>query len=156
MNRKMLIASILAAALALAPAAPAVAEPGGQDYAKILLGLLAAGAIVNALQNERERERQAQRNRNQPTAWVRDRHHGQNRGRGQGRFVLPARCEFEVRTRSGWTDVLGKTCLDNAGVRVSRLPNECAFEVRTERGRRTVYGERCLRDYGYRVEAGRR
>jgi hypothetical protein len=156
MTRKMLIASMLAAALALAPAAPAIAQPGGEDYAKVLLGLLAAGAIVNALQNERERERQAQRNRYQPVEWERDRHHGHNHRRGQGRFVLPARCEFEVRTRRGWTDVLGKTCLENEGVRVSRLPDACAFEVRTERGRRTVYGERCLRDFGYRVEAGRR
>lgn len=153
MTRKMLIASLLAAGLALAPAAPALAAPDGEDYAKILLGLLAVGAIANALENERDRERAAERARNRPTDWRDhdDRRHGRRGDRG-----LPERCAFEVRTDRGWRSVFGRACLEREGVRVSRLPERCEFAVRTERGRRSVFGERCLRDYGYRVEAGRR
>lgn len=153
MTRKTLIASLLAAALALAPAAPAFAAPDGEDYAKILLGLLAAGAIVNALENERERERAAERSRQTPV-YRDDDGWGRHREGPRHRF-LPARCEFEVRTDRGWTDVLGKRCLEREGIRVGRLPERCEMRVRTHEGRSTVFGERCLRDYGYRVEARR-
>jgi hypothetical protein len=153
MKRKLLIASLLAAGLALAPATHALAAPDSEDYAKILLGLLAVGAIVNALENQRERERAAERARNRPAEW---RGHDRPRqGRGGDRW-LPARCAFDVRTGRGWSSVFGRACLEREGVRVSRLPDRCAFDVRTERGRRVVYGEECLIDHGFRVEAGRR
>jgi hypothetical protein len=147
MIRKFATATVLSAALALAPTAPAVASPDGEDYARVLLGLLAIGAIANALENERDREAAARR-RHDPVpqpGW----HDGRRR-------ELPARCEFEVRTRHGWTEVFGKRCLEEQGVRVSRLPEACAFDVRTDYGRRSVYGAECLEDYGYRVEARRR
>lgn len=153
MNRKTIIAAVVAVALALSPfaARPVAAEPGGQDYARILLGLLAAGAIAKALENERERERESQRvTRERPyeDPFTRD-------DRRHRSYWLPERCEFDVRTRQGWTSAYGLHCLEREGVRVSRLPSRCAFDIRTDRGLRTVYGSRCLRDHGYRVEARR-
>lgn len=151
MLRKTLFASALSGALAFAPmtATPAFAAPDAEDYAKILLGILAVGAIANALENERERERAVTRRVPLPNEQGHRGGHRRHRG-------LPARCEFEVRTRRGYRDVFGRHCLERAGVRVDRLPEACEFEIRTERGWRTVYGSRCLRDYGYRVEARRR
>jgi hypothetical protein len=150
MIRKTLFASALAGALALTSvtAQPAFAAPDGEDYAKILLGILAAGAIAKALENERDRERAAERARQDPV-WVPDNRRHRSRD-------LPQRCEFEVRTRHGWTDVFGKRCLEREGVRIGRLPDACEFDVRTDRGRRSVFGARCLRDYGWTVEARRR
>ena len=154
MLRKTLIATALSGALAFTGSAtPAVAAPDGEDVAKILLGLAAVGIIANALQNERERENAAARRRYDPAP---PRDHGRRGGRGGHWRELPARCEFAVRTRRGWTEVFGRHCLEREGVRVNRLPDQCEFRIRTDRGRRTVYGSECLEDYGYTVEARRR
>ena len=146
MLRKTLIATALSGALAFTGAAtPAAAEPGGQDIARVLLGLAIVGAIANAADNRRDREAATARRQHDP---VPPRDHG----RGQWR-ELPARCEFAVRTRRGWTEVFGKRCLEREGVRVNRLPDQCEFRIRTQEGRRQVYGADCLENHGYTVEA---
>lgn len=154
MFRKTLIATALSGALAFTGAAPAFAEPGGQDYARVLFGLLALGAIANAVEDRREdRENKAvpAHGTYDPEPYWRDQ---DRRGGRRDRWrVLPARCEFAVRTRGGWADVLSKRCLEREGVRVNRLPERCEFRVRTDRGRRSVFGSDCLERYGYTVEA---
>lgn len=145
MARNRILATCLAAALALSAAAPmpAAAAPDAEDYAKVILGLVALGVVTHALRENREnndRERVSRRDR--------------ERLRERQRQI--AACQFEVRTRDGWADVYGRRCLDRAGVRVDRLPRECAFRVRARGETSVVYGERCLEDYGYRFEARRR
>ncbi len=137
MVRNKMIATLLAAVLAFSPAVstPASAAPDAEDYARVMLGLLALGVLVETLDNDRDRRL--------------DRRESE-RARSMHRRI--AACEFEVRTRNGWRDVYGSRCLERAGVRVSRLPRDCAFRVRGERGNSVVYGERCLEDYGYRFE----
>lgn len=130
-SRKSVIATLLAAAVALVAVGSAPARAGQlTDFEKGLLGLLAVGVIVKLIEDDRRRG-------------------------GNGR-VLPASCEFDVHTRDGWRRVLGQRCLEDAGVRTARLPSQCAFEVRTDWGRRTVYGSRCLQNAGWRIVAHRR
>jgi hypothetical protein len=152
MFRKTFIATALSGALAFTGAAtPAVAAPDGEDVAKVLLGLAAIGIIANALENERKSEAVPAHGTYDPEPYWRDR---DRRGGRRGHFrALPARCEFAVRTRRGWTEVFGKHCLEREGVRVNRLPDRCEFRIRTDRGRRTVYGSQCLERHGYTVEA---
>ena len=166
MIRKTLITATLAAALVFSPltSAPARAD---NDVGKILLGAIALGVVVNAIEKKRDRdqaEEQSQhvdRGRHQPPYGERPRHGQRPPVEVPGRFrprnrVLPAQCEFDVRTWDGRTDVLGARCMERAGVRVNRLPNRCEFSIPSPRGPRTVFGKRCLRHEGYTVEARRR
>jgi hypothetical protein len=128
LRRRSLIATFMAAALALAAVGSAPARAGQlTDFEKALLGLLAVGVIAKLIEE--------------------DPHRG-----GRGR-VLPASCAFDVHTRDGWRRVLGRACLEGSGVRTARLPRQCAFEWRGDLGRRTVYGARCLEDAGWRIVA---
>ena len=149
MTRKTLLATALAGTMAFTSilATPATAAPDAEDYALTLLGLLAIGAIANAADDKNDRNREVTRGGGY---WDHN-----DRGRHNRSRILPRRCEFETRTRRGWTDVLGESCLERHGVRVDRLPDRCEFQVRTERGRRTVFGSDCLEDRGYRIEPRR-
>ncbi len=149
MIRKTLITTALAAALAIGPLTATPAAADSDDVAKLLLGAIALGVVVHAIDKNRDRNDEATHGPHNPVdpGWGRPPHR---------RYALPARCEFEVRTRQGRREVFGERCLEREGVRVNRLPNRCEFDVWTERGRRTVFGSRCLREHGYRVEARRR
>jgi hypothetical protein len=157
MIRKMLIASALAGTMALTSVAatPAIAAPDAEDIAKTALGLIVLGAIVSAANDQDRRRDEVSRGSNNHNDDYRDDGRWGGHRRDSWR-ILPARCEFETRTRRGWADVFGRRCLSREGVNVNRLPDRCEFEIRTDRGERTVYGKRCLEDRGYRVEARRR
>ena len=172
MIRKTLVTSALAFALALSPLAHRPAEAAeGEDIARLLLGLVVVGAVVNALDNgDNGRNEQPSRatNHYDDDDWYRTDRYGErgwdHAGRGWvppghrrlGRRELPSHCMVELRNRRDRAQVYGERCLERAGVRVGRLPQACAFDIRTERGRRTIYGARCLQEFGYRTEARRR
>lgn len=148
MFRKTLAATALSGALALgAIATPAAAEPGGQDYARVLLGIVTLGVLVDALNDD---DKRAVSRRGDD--YYRDNRYDP-RGAYRYRATLPARCEFTVRGRNGRTNVFGESCLRREGVRVNRLPQRCEFRIRTDRGRRTVFASDCLENYGYTTEA---
>lgn len=180
MIRKTLITSALACALALAPLSPRPAAAAeGEDIARLLLGLVVVGAVVNALDNGRGEAPSRATNRYDDEDWYRsdddddrrwippgqawdppghawgrrDDHRG---NRHWGRRELPSYCMVELRNRRDRAQVFGERCLERAGVRVNRLPQACAFDIRTDRGRRTIYGARCLQEFGYRVADARR
>ncbi len=157
-SRKTFKATLLAAVLAVSSVAvtPARAAPDGEDFIKGAIGIIALGALVNAIEKDRNRRTTPSRaptyQHYDPPRYQPPRH---DPPRGHASRELPAQCLFDVRTRDGWRSVYGRNCMEQFGVRVNRLPRDCAFEVRTDHGRNTVYGQRCLVRSGYRVEARR-
>lgn len=164
MFRKTLIASALSGALALTSfATPVAADPGGQDYARALVGALAVGALAKAISDNKKSDtpvqyyRDDRRNDWRDNNWRDGRRDGWRDDRRGGWRGLSARCEFKVQSRrGGWIDVFGEDCLRQDGIRVNQLPRQCEFTIRTQRGNRDVYGEDCLRGYGYSLDARRR
>lgn len=148
MFRKTLVATALSGALAISGfATPAAAEPGGQDYARVLLGIVTLGVLADAIDNNNRSNRvETRRDNNRYDRDFRDHRRG-------GWNLLPSRCEYTVRGRNGRTNVFGESCLQQEGVRVNRLPQQCEFRIRTDRGRRTVYASECLENHGFTTEA---
>lgn len=142
MTRK-LTAAVAAAAIAISGmfATPAAALDQDETL-RLLLGALAVGVLVKELNDKNKDELRA----NQVD---RRSQHVSSRYR-----TIPSECVFEVRTRRGWRDVVGKRCVERSSFR-GQLPAACAFEVRGERRDRTVYSVNCLRDRGLKVGANR-
>ena len=152
--KSRLIATVLAGALALTAATtvPASALDQGERN-RLVLGL-GALAVIGALANQNNKSSGGYVDHND-NRWD-DRYDNRRHDRGRdNRAWLPSSCQFSVKTRHGTQSVLGKSCLNQSDVRVSRLPSNCEFDIRTNHGQRTVYGSRCLQDRGYRIEARR-
>ena len=157
---KYLLATALAAALALtAGAAPAQTGSREDDIAKLLFGLATVGIIAHAI-NERD-------DRNKDTVPARDGRSGGSGG-GQGNHggwsqganrdglgiparqrVLPAACFTRVDTRRGPVRMFGYRCLQNTYRFADRLPARCAVTVRGPQHLRRGYDPQCLRSFGF-------
>lgn len=140
---RKLTATLAAAAVALTGITATPAFAIGEREEDILKLMLGAGAIALLVDRANDKKRQADHNRY--------RHDYRHDARGR---IIPGECVFDVRTRDGRRNVVGKRCVEQSGFR-GRLPQDCAFQIRTNRGPTTVYGQRCLRDRGYRIEAAR-
>ena len=125
---KKLIATVLAASIALTSvsALPAAAKPN--DGAKILGGLAALYILSRVIKdNDRRRPAPAPV---QPT--------------------VPNRCLKTFYTPKGAIRAYGAHCVAKQAPRLS-LPQQCKRRINTDYGRRNVYGPYCLRENGYRV-----
>jgi hypothetical protein len=156
--KSRLIASVLAAALALTAitASPAAALDQGERN-RLVLGL-GALAIIGALASHSQGSSGGYVGHNDnrwDDRYDRDGRYDRDRRYHSNRNWLPAGCQFAIKTRYGTQNVLGQSCLSQSDIRTSYLPSSCAFEIRTSRGQRTVYGARCLEQKGYRIEARR-
>ncbi len=154
---KSLMATALAAALALTGSViPVQADTREEDIAKLLFGLAAAGLIAHAIneRNDRDKDRAPART-DRPGAgqgttegWS----HGGNRGgiRIPSHLrVLPATCFTRVDTRKGPVRMFGQRCLQYSYRFADRLPARCEITVRGQQHPRRGYDPRCLREYGF-------
>lgn len=144
-----LIATALAASLALGGAAKPAKAATAEEIAAILAGLAIVGVIASATSNKNRAQAST---RDAPLTVI-----GRNDGKAQSRNVLPADCLVQVRTNRGVRNLAGERCLERNGVRTSRLPDRCEVQVRVDRGVRDAYGQRCLEQAGFRFrDTGRR
>ncbi len=125
---KKLMATVLAASLALTSigATPAMAKPN--DGVRILQGLAALYIISRVIKDNKRPSRRAAA----PT--------------------LPNRCLKTFYTGRGTTRAYGAHCVSQYAPRLS-LPQQCKRRISTDYGRRNVYGPNCLREHGYSVAA---
>ncbi len=138
---KSLIASILAATIAVtSTATPAMANDREDEIAKLLFGL-AAVAIIGKAINDRNDNRRAQVTVT-PTR-PRDVSIPQNRR------VLPSQCFRRIDTWDGPVRMFGRRCLERNYAFADRLPQRCAFSVQGPRHVRYGYRPRCLRNAGF-------
>jgi len=164
---KTLTAGLTALSLILIPAAPVQAQNNNSDANKIILGLLAAGAIGLAIKNNRSdgkssvtvqttpRHQQA----HQPRQGA---HNHANTNRDERRAntrrhravdPVPGRCFRRVETaRGGYQGVFTKRCLDRRYRDASTLPRQCVVRIGGRDGNRRGYDASCLRDFGYRSD----
>ena len=152
---KLLTAGLTALSLILIPAAPVQAQNDNHNAGKILLGILAAGALGLAIQNNH--------NNGKPRASVRitprdQRAHQPQRNthnirRQQTVDLLPGRCFRRVETgRGGYQGVYPKRCLDRRYRDAHTLPRQCVVRIGGHNGSRRGYEASCLRDFGYRSD----
>ncbi len=142
---KKIIASVLAATIAMTSvgATPAIAKPS--EGVRILQGLAALYVISRVIEGNKDDRRPAM------TPNPRQDHVTRNPPR-QRRHMLnvPSQCLKTFNTRRGETQAYGSRCVKNNAPRLS-LPQDCKRRISTDRGRRIVYGRHCLRQHGYSV-----
>ncbi len=140
---KRLIATLLAASLALTSvaAAPARAADSG-EIGRFLLGagtlFIIGSAIANSDRRYRDSDRYVNRRDFGPAHRVKPR-----------RKVVPSACLRFNRWDNGPRRFFGKRCLRNNMRHFGRLPGGCQRTVWTHNGRRTVFAARCLRRNGW-------
>ena len=147
MTRKIL-ATVLAASIALTSVGAAPAQAGSRDDQ---IGQLIAGAITLFIfskvveankRNDRARARPAPvptPSRPKPSRISK---------------ILPDECFFNANDRFGQRGVYGKRCLRDVMPNANRLPAHCEDRVRIRNGRRAnVYDARCLFRDGYKNAA---
>lgn len=155
MTRK-LIATILAAALAVTSVNAGPAQAGDRDAIKIIVGATALAIIGSALVAEQNRNRQApvyQQPRHQPQPPVQDRWQHRHQDKWQGRhenrrqrYTLSRECLMSVRGQEGWTQGYALRCAQNT-TRVE-LPSDCVRRNYAQ-GPRLYYSAHCLRRNGF-------
>lgn len=131
--------ALLAAAVAVvvAGARPTLADEDSDNLAKIIVGGLIVGAIVNDMQH---RDGDRPRYQDDDYYQTRDRH---NRRR------VPGECAITIDSRdSGRVTLYGGRCLRDYGLR--NLP-DCGRSVRIYGKRDTLFSAQCLRRAGYRT-----
>lgn len=168
--RHSILATCLAAALALSPfAAPKAKAADFEDAIGLLILLGAAAVAVDALDGndsakkttttrrtgtyrsyEPERDWRspydaAPRYQKRTPHWSNSRH---NRGK-----VIPGRCLRSYDTRRGEVRAYSERCLQRYMRNAQFLPQSCERSVRTDRGRADIYLPRCLKREGWKVEA---
>ena len=123
---KKLMATVLAASIALTSftAAPAMAKPS--DGVRILQGLAALYIISRVIKDNK---------RGRPVAVA---------------PTLPDRCLKTFYTPRGTTRAYGAHCVRKHAPRLS-LPQQCKRRISTDYGYRNVFGPNCLRQHGYNV-----
>jgi len=138
---KTLTAGLTALSLILIPAAPVQAQNNNSDTNKIILGLLAAGAIGLAIKNNRSDGKSS------VTVQTTPRHQQAHLD------PVPGRCFRRVETaRGGYQGVFTKRCLDRRYRDASTLPRQCVVRIGGRDGNRRGYDASCLRDFGYRSD----
>ena len=126
---KKLMATVLAASLALTSigATPAMAKPS--DGVRILQGLAALYIISRVIKDNKRSHR-----------------------RRSVEPVVPNRCLKTFYTNQGALRAYGAQCVRNYAPQLS-LPQPCKRRINTDYGRRIVFGPNCLRQHGYIVAA---
>jgi len=133
---KRILASVLAASIALTSLAAAPARADSGEIGRFLLG---AGAlfIIGSAINNNNRGRVVTRRDADPVYRV------------QPRRVVPSACLRVNRWNNGPRRFFGRRCLNNHMNYVSQLPGQCLRTFWTDRGQRTVYSAHCLRHKGW-------
>ncbi|EAQ01642.1 hypothetical protein OB2597_14401 [Pseudooceanicola batsensis HTCC2597] len=155
---RRIIATVLAAALAVSSINVGTAQAGDRDAVRFIVGATALAIIGSALAAEQRRKQTTthsyQGPRHQPQH---DRpHYRKHRddrfdrhGRHQGkrhRVSIPRACLRNVRARNGWTQGYAVRCTQN-NTR-ARLPSDCVRRNYAQ-GPRLFYAPRCLRHKGF-------
>jgi hypothetical protein len=156
--KSRLLATVLAAAVALTAATsnPAAALDRGETQ-RLLLGLTAL-AIIGALADKGRGDDDDDDDHVVTRPAPPPEYHGhlpRPRGWHPSLRLLPIACQFQVQTRYGSRKVLGRDCMESNRVDTYQLPRQCAMTIDTTRGPRSVFGSRCLNEAGYRIEARR-
>lgn len=140
--RKLITATVIAAAIALSGIASPAAAATNQDMRRLLAGAAGIAALAVILNAGKRNQAQAQP-RPQPQ------HPGH--GRPHQAYVLPDHCASEERTHRGWETFYTPHCLQRAGL--NRLPNNCEVRISSSRERgRAMYDGACLERAGYQPE----
>jgi len=136
---KRILASVLAASLALTSLATAPARAGGADSGEIGRFLLGAGAlfIIGSAINNNNRGRVVTRRDADPVYRV------------QPQRVVPAACLRVNRWNNGPTRFFGRPCLNSRMQYVNQLPGQCKRTIWTHRNKITVFSAHCLRHNGW-------
>lgn len=149
------------AALALALASPAGAEPGNRsdrEIGNILLGLTVLAIAGAALSDNRDRGTTRPQPQPQPPQhWQHGRHdsnHEPYRPQNTWSRDLPGQCLMGVPTRSGPINLYTTGCMDQFGVRTEFLPTVCERDIDSFGANRNGYDPQCLTRNGFRT-AGR-
>ena len=158
MTRK-LIATILAAAIAVTSVNAGTAQAGDRDAMKIIVGATALAIIGSALVAEQNRNRTTpsyQGPRHQPQPPVQDRWqdrpgHDQKWQRRYEeprprRISLNRDCLMTVRGQEGWTEGYALRCAQNTTR--AELPSDCVRRNYAQ-GPRMYYSAQCLRRNGF-------
>ncbi len=152
---KKLMATVLAASIALTSftAAPAMAKPS--DGVRVLQGLAALYIISRVIKDSKDHRRPeaTPRGYDRDSTETSQRRHnqwGQPTRPRRHTIKLPNQCMKTFYTRRGETRAYGAHCVSKHAPRLS-LPQQCKRRISTDRGRRNVYGPNCLRQHGYNV-----
>ncbi len=159
---RTLIAALIAFSMSLAPVPATANGIDNEDIAKIVLGLIALGAIKGAVDNRSDNDEKA------ADVDLRPRFGSEPFDRGgfvppqdprgnsgnMGRFGtrhdgLPRHCLATVETRYGDHRLFGQRCLERDYPQARDLPRDCAVRLVTDRGPRRGFDPICLRDRGF-------
>lgn len=155
---KTLIAGLTALSLSIVPAPATAFSLNDDDIAKLVLGLIALGAVTSALDDDAETADRAEHDQRprfgtemrDRGGFVPPRGPGNNNGRfGSDNRVLPRSCLRNVETRYGTHRIFGRHCLQQEYAGFDRLPNRCAVRLVYEHGVRRGFDPACLRERGY-------
>lgn len=116
----------------VATSAPALADQRSDDIAKGIIGIIALGAIVNAINNQ---NRPAPAPAPKPVPVKKP--------------LVPAECAIEFDSDQGPAVVYSRNCLLDVGF-THALP-DCGRSVRIWGERDRVYSAHCLRRAGFRL-----
>lgn len=152
---KTLIATVLAATLALTTsAAPVQAGDREEEIGAILFGLATLAIIAKSLEDRQDDDRRPRAQVQVTPTYPRDGGIVLPRSHGPGaipahRRVLPRECFVRVDTRSGPVRMFGSRCLQNTYRFADQLPRRCLITLEGPRHTRTGYSPQCLRDRGF-------
>ncbi|MFN2305423.1 MAG: hypothetical protein ABR504_00500 [Paracoccaceae bacterium] len=156
---RTLIAALIAFSMTLAPAPATANGIDNEDIAKIVLGLIALGAIKGAVDNRSDDDEKAAdvdlrpRFGSEPLdrgGFVPPQGPRGDTGRfGTGHDGLPRHCLDRVETRYGDHRLFSQRCLERDYAQARDLPRACAVRLVTDRGARRGFDPICLRDRGY-------
>lgn len=135
-----LMAGVLAVAMLAASALPSHADKRGDDLAKIIVGALVLGAVVNAIDNNKHHD-QAPPQQHKPH---------KPKPQPGGLPVVPSVCAIEIESSEGEpVRMYGEKCLLERGFDY-RLP-DCAHDVKVYGQKDRIYSAKCLREAGFKL-----
>lgn len=143
--RARMTAFAASAALAVAGAAPAQAEPDARDIIALLAALAAIGIIANAGNGNPAPPAYHPVPQPYPNPPPLPRPHPVP---PPVVYRLPGQCLVKVQTKFGWERAYDSDCLWRAGYHRA-LPQQCARGGRHGNRWTEVYAEYCLRQHGY-------
>lgn len=142
---KFVTAGVTAIALTLSSVPAQARGLSEDDIGKLLFGLVAAGVISTAINNNQRRTVTVTPQVTEQSSPRRD--HSRNRAN-----ILPRACLARVETRIGTQRILGRNCLRRNDVNVRNLPRDCAVRLRSNGHVRRGFDPQCLRDAGFRTQ----
>jgi len=149
---RTLIAPVVIAALAVTGVTAVEARAENNDLAKLLIGAVVVGAVVNAIDNNNKATVSQASDRSGYAGRVvegSDRY-GRDHGRQDYRRALNSECLATYRSRHGDRQLYDGWCLMRSNVKLHELPKSCAVRVVVRGGKnRVAYDPRCLTREGY-------